>query len=259
MQAGPILLALALFVCFVGLMPGVADGAPRMTRMIRQGTVQPSGPSEMSISHVEVAARAKVDSTTISDADADADTDTDMAEAAEAKALVNLEADVKAITALSNTKVALWNSVAGQVIRAENRNVWDEVTTKLKNIAEKGVRETLSEWFREKKCDLCQRVMRNLVIKGCTWGVQKICEWSAGAACVATGVPFASTICSKACAFGFEVILAKECEEWVSTMIKKFPGNTLNFCQAKQFCGALDKPIPCECCDAGYCKASKLC
>jgi len=141
------------------------------------------------------------------------------------------------------------------MIRAQNRDFWDDITKKLKGA---GLNK-LTEFFHKKKCELCQRVMRNLIDKGCKWGIEKICEWSAGNACSASGMPFADTICAKVCSFGFEVVLKEKCEDWLKLLMEKYPGNPFNFCHNKQFCLPSDEELPCKCCSSGYCKAKKMC
>jgi len=174
----------------------------------------------------------------------------------ETESALGVDVDADVATALSSSQqLAVWNSVAGQVVRVENREVWDEISKKLQAAA----LAPLTEWFHKKKCELCQRVMKNLIDKGCTWGVQKICEWSAGTACSASGVPFASSLCAKVCAFGFEVILKEKCDDWLKLLMEKYPGNPLNFCRSKQFCLATDEGLPCKCCDSDYCKSKKFC
>jgi len=185
---------------------------------------------------------------------ADLEVETDYQVEVEADVAANVDADLATIASTS-TDVAVWNSVAGQVIRAENREIWDDITKKLKAAAT----APLTEWFHKKKCELCQRIMKNLIDKGCKWGVQKICEWSAGTACSASGVPFASSMCAKICTFGFEAIVTEKCDEWLSLLMSKYPGNPLNFCQSKQFCSAEDNRLPCNCCDTSYCKETKKC
>jgi len=162
-----------------------------------------------------------------------------------ARVMVDVDSDV-ALASATDSETAVFNSVAGAVIRAENRDFWDDITSKLKSHAS----QPLTEWFHKKKCELCQHIMDNLIDRGCVWGIDKVCEFAAGTACGVSGIPFANTMCSKVCAFGFETVLKDKCEEWLKLLMSKYPNNPLDFCKAKQFCGADAAAIACKCFNA---------
>jgi len=159
--------------------------------------------------------------------------------------MVDVDSDV-ALAEATDSDIAIFNSVAGAMIRAENRDFWDDITSKLKSHAS----QPLTEWFHKKKCELCQHIMDNLIDRGCVWGIDKVCEFAAGTACGASGIPFANTMCSKVCSFGFETVLKDKCEEWLKLLMAKYPNNPLDFCKAKQFCGADAAAIACKCFNA---------
>jgi len=167
---------------------------------------------------------------------------------------INLDADLEAF-AKTDKKLDVYSSLAGTVIRAENRDVFEAITERLK----KAALAPLTQWYHQKKCDFCQIAMGRLIDKGCEWGIDRVCDLSAGTACGAMGVPFADTICAKACSVCFQVVLVEKCNEWLKLLMTKYPNNPLNFCKAQQFCGADDVVVPCKCCSSSYCSGAKLC